>query len=319
MTVSCNPGGGTVNCIRWAQIDLSNANIGPAGLGTYGGGGQYRFFPDLAVNDCSDMAVGYTRSSSSSYPSIWVTGRENTDPNGVLQAEAQLKAGEIAYTAFDDSPRRWGDYTGMTIDPDGATFWYLGEYSKNTGNLNGRWGTYIGSFSYASCDGTPPPDLAYDSFLPLIAKPVPPPPPPPSGPDPGYWLGGNAQAPDFVEFWVTPDRASVEQFTIYINVDGCGSYQIWRTVPSTIANNSFSFTGSYYASGTFSSQTTASGSVGLDSFYISGCGNVSGGPVSWEADWTNNSQPSFSVGTTSPFSVNASDTRQGIELSGAHR
>ena len=64
-----------------------------------------------------------------------------------------MKAGEITYTAFDGAPRRWGDYTGMTIDPDGQTFWYLGEYSKITGNANGRWGTYIGSFTYPDCGG----------------------------------------------------------------------------------------------------------------------------------------------------------------------
>jgi hypothetical protein len=39
----------------------------------------------------------------------------------------------------------------MTIDPDGLTFWYLGEYSKNTGTTNGRWGNYVGSFTYPNC------------------------------------------------------------------------------------------------------------------------------------------------------------------------
>lgn len=153
-TVSCNPGGGTVNCVRWAQLDLSDGSFGPAGTGTYASNGQHRFFPDLAVNHCDDMAVGYTRSSSSTFPSIWVTGRESTDSNGVLQAEIELKAGEIAYTAFDPSPRRWGDYTGMTIDPDGETFWYLGQYSKITNHPNGRWATYIGSFTFAGCNSS---------------------------------------------------------------------------------------------------------------------------------------------------------------------
>ena len=61
------------------------------------------------------------------------------------------QGGEITYTAFDSAPRRWGDYTGMTIDPDGLTFWYLGEYSKDTGTTNGRWGTWINSFTFPSC------------------------------------------------------------------------------------------------------------------------------------------------------------------------
>ena len=155
-TVACNPGGGTVNCIRWAQINPATATIVDAGV--YSSSGEYRFFGDLAVNHCGDVAVGYTKSSTSMWPSVFYTGRKAGDAAGTLQAEAQLKAGELAYTAFDSAPRRWGDYTEMTIAPDGTTFWYLGEYSKNTGTNNGRWGTWIGSFTYADCTtGGPPP------------------------------------------------------------------------------------------------------------------------------------------------------------------
>ena len=147
--IGCNPGTGTVNCIRWAQIDLTTFTVADAGV--YSSNGDYRSFPDLAVNHCNDMAVGYTKSNTSIYPSIWVTGRESTDSAGTLQSEVQLKAGEIEYTSFGDAPHRWGDYTEMTIAPDGLTFWYLGEYSKNTGTVDGRWGTYIGSYSFGDC------------------------------------------------------------------------------------------------------------------------------------------------------------------------
>ncbi len=152
MTVSCNPGGGTVNCVRWAKINPATASVADAGV--YASSGQYRTFADLAVDACGNMAIGYTKSSSSIHPGIWVTGRLATDPAGTLQSETQLKAGEIAYISFETSPpRRWGDYTEMTIDPTGTTFWYLGEYSKNTGTTQGRWGTYIGAFSYACNPG----------------------------------------------------------------------------------------------------------------------------------------------------------------------
>ncbi len=156
MTVACNPGSGTVNCIRWAQIDLANATLGPAGSSTYSSNGDYRFFPDVAVNHCNDMAIGYTKSNTSIFPEVWVTGRAGADPANTLQAETRVKAGEIVYTAFDSPPHRWGDYTGMTIDPDGKTFWYLGEYSKNTGTINGRWGTWINAFTYPDCGSSIP-------------------------------------------------------------------------------------------------------------------------------------------------------------------
>ena len=150
MAIACDPGSGTVNCVRWAKIDLAAAAVVDAGV--YASDGTYRSYADLAANACGDMAVGYTKSSSSMWPSISYTGRLSSDPVGELQPETELRAGEIVYTAFDGSTYRWGDYTGMTIDPDGETFWYLGEYSKDTGTTNGRWGTFIGSFSFASCD-----------------------------------------------------------------------------------------------------------------------------------------------------------------------
>jgi hypothetical protein len=154
-TISCNPGSGAVNCLRWAQIDPTGPTIMDSGI--IASDGEYRTFPDLAVNQCDDMAIGYTKSSSAMFPSVYVTGRESGDAAGTTQAEVEMKAGEITYTAFDGSPHRWGDYTGMTVDPDGKTFWYLGEYSKDTGQTDGRWGNYIGSFSFPDCGDIDPP------------------------------------------------------------------------------------------------------------------------------------------------------------------
>ncbi len=150
-SISCNPGGGSVNCVRWDQIDLMAGTPTVEQAGVYSSAGTHRIFPDLAVNHCDDMAIGFTKSSSSMYPGTWYTGRESGDPAGSLQAEAELKAGEVAYVGFDGAPYRWGDYTGMTIDPDGETFWYLGEYSKDI-SASANWGNYIGSFVYPDCD-----------------------------------------------------------------------------------------------------------------------------------------------------------------------
>ena len=96
-----------------------------------------------------------------------------------------------------------------------------------------------------------------------------------------------------MEFHVTWDRAFVDDFAININVTGCGTYKITHTVPDPISSNSFSFTGTFYASGTFSSQTAASGTTGLTNFSIPGCGLFSGGPYAWSAGWV--SGPSMSV------------------------
>jgi len=151
-TVACNRNGQVLNCIRWAQIDPETASVIQAGVTT--SDGRHRFYGDLAANSCNDMAVGYTKMGENGIPGISITGRTGEQPPGLLHGETGLKAGEVTYTAFDGPKNgiyRWGDYTGMTSDPNGRDFWYIGQYSKDTQDPNGRWGTYIGCFVATTC------------------------------------------------------------------------------------------------------------------------------------------------------------------------
>ncbi len=151
----CNIGGGDAeSCVDWIQVDVS----GPAPVleqqqtgGAYGSAGDFRYYPDVSVDRNGNIAIGYTKSSLSTHTQVWVTGREFSDPPGTLQSETLQRAGLGNYTdgaGCQGSCDRWGDYSGMTVDPDGCTFWYLGEYSDG-GYAN--WGTHIGSFRFASC------------------------------------------------------------------------------------------------------------------------------------------------------------------------
>jgi hypothetical protein len=111
-----------------------------------------------------------------------------------------------------------------------------------------------------------------------------------AGPRPGFWESATGD-----EFYVTPDRTAVARFAIYITVNGCGSYKITHIPLAPITSDSFSFSGSFYASGTFDSETSAFGIDGLTNFVIAGCGTVNGGPWFWVANWQNDSQPSAAV------------------------
>ena len=87
----------------------------------FGTNGEYRTlltWRSITVMTCKSV----TRSRAAAYPAVFVTGRQSTDPAGTLQSEVQMKAGEITYASFESSaPRRWGDYTEMTIAPNGTT------------------------------------------------------------------------------------------------------------------------------------------------------------------------------------------------------
>jgi len=144
-TLACNPGGGTVNCVRWAEIDPTTATVLQAGV--FASDDEYRQFPNLAVNDAEDMVLGYTKSSTSIFPGVFVTGRLGSDPPNTVGSEVEIKAGEVTYTGFDGSPHRWGDYSEAAADPDGQRLWYIGEYSEDTG-LSTRWGNYVTELSF---------------------------------------------------------------------------------------------------------------------------------------------------------------------------
>ncbi|MBI5825535.1 MAG: right-handed parallel beta-helix repeat-containing protein [Chloroflexi bacterium] len=115
-----------------------------------------------------------------------------------------------------------------------------------------------------------------------------------------------------VEFYITNTAPKVDNFAIYIYVNGCGSYKITHTplVPIAYANKQFNFAGSFYANGTFITPTTAQGTLGLSSFYISGCGYLTGGPFSWTATWKNGNQPTLTLndGDIPEFTVSPEST-----------
>lgn len=149
-TVSCNPGAGTVNCVRWAQISLFPPFPYLQG-GVIASNKVSRVFPDITANHCNDMALVYSGGYNKVFPTIGYTGRQSGDPLGTVQGEKILKWGEESYfTTWVPTPTRWGDYSGMAIDPNGKTFWFMGEYAKSgTSNAYTNWGNYIGSFEFS--------------------------------------------------------------------------------------------------------------------------------------------------------------------------
>jgi N-acetylneuraminic acid mutarotase len=101
----------------------------------------------------------------------------------------------------------------------------------------------------------------------------------PSGPRPGYWSGQG------VSFTVTIDRKYVQNFSVTLSISGCGTATITHVSPEPqISNNKFSFSGSFYASGTFTSETAANGTGGLSNYYLPGCGTING-TFTWSANW----------------------------------
>jgi subtilase family serine protease len=100
------------------------------------------------MDSAGNLAIGFSVSSTTTYPSIRYAARLATDPLGMLsQGETTLISGSGSQTHTAD---RWGDYSMMTVDPnDGCTFWYTQEYFAATSVAG--WQTRVGAFSLPSC------------------------------------------------------------------------------------------------------------------------------------------------------------------------
>lgn len=137
--------------VRWYELRSPTSTPGAFTVyqqGTYAPDSAYRWMGSAAMDGAGDIALGYSVSSSSMYPSIAFTGRDPSMPMGTMGAETMLQAGAGAQTNFS----RWGDYTSLRIDPsDDSTFWYTDEYyTTNKRNNNYAWSTAIKSFTIAS-------------------------------------------------------------------------------------------------------------------------------------------------------------------------
>jgi hypothetical protein len=146
----------TTTSVRWYELrNAAGQTMGSAAPVVYqqstlsAADGIHRWMGSIAMDKTGDMALGYSGSSSTVYPSVRMTGRLSTDTANTMQTETILRAGTGSQL---QNLSRWGDYSAMTVDPvDDCTFWYTSEYLKTNGTWN--WNTWIASFSFSACTG----------------------------------------------------------------------------------------------------------------------------------------------------------------------
>lgn len=133
---------------RWYQVGLtalSSASLVQSG-DIAGVGSAY--YPAISETPAGTVAVGFTTSSSWLPASAAFTGRVSSDPLGAMRGYSITRQGAGPY----DEPveNRWGDYSGISEDPDGSGLWTIAEYA----------GTPDPHFATAISKVTAPPSLA---------------------------------------------------------------------------------------------------------------------------------------------------------------
>ncbi|GAP63268.1 hypothetical protein ARMA_1691 [Ardenticatena maritima] len=169
--------------IRWYELRNSGSGWTVHQQGTYAPDAHHRWMASAAMDGQGNIAIGFSVSSSTLFPSIHYTGRLASDPLGTMpQGEGVIITGGGSQTS---SFSRWGDYSALSVDPtDDCTFWYVTEYYPTTSQQ--AWHTRVGAFDLGTC-GTPPTPTPTPTATPPGPTPTPtatptatPPPPTPT-------------------------------------------------------------------------------------------------------------------------------------------
>lgn len=133
--------------VRWYEIRTPGTTPTVFQQGTFAPDTTRRWMGSIGMDKVGDIGVGYSASSSTLHPGIRYTGRVPTDAPGTLETEKTIITGGGSQ---NQNLTRWGDYSGLTIDPvDDCTFWYVNQYLKSNGSFN--WSTRVASFKFPTC------------------------------------------------------------------------------------------------------------------------------------------------------------------------
>jgi hypothetical protein len=146
LVVNHSVAAGASSGIRWYEVRDPGGTPAISQQGTYAPDDAFRWMGSVAMDKAGNMLMGYSISSSNTFPGIRFTGRSSSDPPNQMAAEQHAVNG----TGSQNTPERWGDYASMSIDPtDDCTFWFSTQYAAVTGSFN--WRTSVISVRFPSC------------------------------------------------------------------------------------------------------------------------------------------------------------------------
>jgi hypothetical protein len=137
--------------IRWYEIRTPQSTPSLFQAGTFGAGSTSLWMGSIAMDKAGDIAVGFSKSSSTTHPGLAFTGRILSDPLGTLEAAATIFTGAGSQTGGSaNGANRWGDYSSLVLDPaNDCTFWYVNQYIPSNGSFN--FHTRLASFRFPGC------------------------------------------------------------------------------------------------------------------------------------------------------------------------
>jgi hypothetical protein len=110
----------------------------------FGSDTLFYFFPSIAANSLSEAYICFSTSGDDRFAQTRHSGRQPAD--AAMQGSALVFTSPTFYNPTGNTVERWGDYSGMAIDPNGDErgAWLFNQYSDTTTT----WGTRIAGISF---------------------------------------------------------------------------------------------------------------------------------------------------------------------------
>ncbi len=97
------------------------------------------WMPSIAISGQGHVAMGFSSAGAAAHANAAYTGRLAGDSPGTMGAPAAFTASSTAYNPNNNNPRRWGDYSYTSVDPnDDMTMWTTQEFCDSTNSYGTR-------------------------------------------------------------------------------------------------------------------------------------------------------------------------------------
>ena len=141
---------------RWYQIQLTSLATATLLQSQQDIGVGEAYFPAISVKPDGTVIMAYTTSNQILPASAAFTGRAPSDPYG-MRGFNIYRQGATSYVEATDN--RWGDYSGISLDPDGNSVWTIVEYA---GSPNPHFRTAVAQMSAPPSLSVSPAGVSFD-------------------------------------------------------------------------------------------------------------------------------------------------------------
>lgn len=131
-TVGLPVSGATRTAAKWWSVQPATGLLDQSGVLDDSANQYSYYYPSIAVNSQGLMMLGCSGSSATDYVGTYYAWRNPDTAPGALEGSQRYHAGAGPFTG-----PRWGDYSGIYVDPvDGTSLWVLQQYAE----VANRWG-----------------------------------------------------------------------------------------------------------------------------------------------------------------------------------